>query len=254
MKLMIPTLVAIALATGGYAVYDSSTPGDQKKQQVEQKQKADPTQKKQLSQEQQRAHEQKKAAKLAQMTEEQRRAYEQKMAAKKAMMTEEQKRALKEKQGFYDLQKKQMTDEQRKAYEQKMAAKKAQMTDEQRAYYEKKKQMTDEQRAAYEKRKAAIPTAAKQKLFRLVTQEDVARAWKSAPVNAEMLISYHEIAGLAGQFQWHIGDTQWWVRLHGATGQEMAQLDKSKSYRVTGVVLDQNYGVIEVWLNSLASN
>ncbi|MEX2244896.1 MAG: hypothetical protein WD716_13760 [Fimbriimonadaceae bacterium] len=240
MKLMIPTLAAVAIATGGYAVYDNTTPDVQKKQQVEQKQKADPTQKKQLTEEQQRAHEQKKAAKLAKMTDEQRKAYEQNMAAKKAQMTDEQKRALKQKQGLYDPQKKQMTDEQRKAYEQKLAGKRA--------------QMTDEQRAAYEKKKAANPTVGKQKIFRLVTQQDVERAWQSAPVNAEMQISYREIAGAAGQYQWHIGDTAWWVRLHGATGQEMAQLDKSKTYRVTGVVLDQNFGVIEVWLKSLASN
>ena len=45
MKLMIPTLVAAAIATGGYAVYDNTTPDVQKKQQVEQKQKADPTKK-----------------------------------------------------------------------------------------------------------------------------------------------------------------------------------------------------------------
>ena len=97
------------------------------------------------------------------------------------------------------------------------------------------------------------PPAGKQKLFRLVTQQDVERAYQSAPVTAEMVISYREIAGAAGQYQWHIGDTAWWVRLHGATGQEMAQLDKSKTYRVTGIVLDQNYGVIEVWSKSLAS-
>jgi hypothetical protein len=221
MKLMIPTLAAVAIATGGYAIHDNTTPDVQKKQQVEQKQQADPTKKKQLTEEQQRAHAQKKAAKLAKMTDEERKAYEQNMAAKKAQMTDEQKRALKQKQGLKDPQ---------------------------------KKQMTEEQRAAQAKKKAANAPAGKQKLFRLVTQQDVERAWQSAPVNAEMVISYREIAGLEGRYQWHIGDTAWWVRLHGATGQEMAQLDETKTYRVTGFVLDQNYGVIEVWLKSLASN
>jgi len=235
MKLMIPTLAAVAIATGGYAVHDNTTPDVQKKQQVEQPQKKQLPpdkekalkdkqadyywQKKQLTEEQQRAHAQKKAAKLAKMTDEERKAYEQNMAAKKGQMTSEQKRALKQKQGLKDPQ---------------------------------KKKMTDEQRAAQAKKKAANAPADKHKLFRLVTQQDVERAWQSAPVNAEMVISYREIAGAAGQYQWHIGDTAWWVRLHGATGQEMAQLDKSKTYRVTGFVLDQNYGVVEVWPKSLA--
>ena len=71
------------------------------------------------------------------------------------------------------------------------------------------------------------------------------------PKATTMTIEYREIKGLAGQFQWHIGDTQWWVRLHHGGESPMRSLDKKKKYRVTGIIVDQNYGVIEVWLQTL---
>jgi len=70
------------------------------------------------------------------------------------------------------------------------------------------------------------------------------------PVREEFVIEWREIKGLDGQFQWHISDTHWWVRLHPARW-EMDKLDKKSKYKVDGVALQQNYGVIEIWAYSV---
>ena len=71
---------------------------------------------------------------------------------------------------------------------------------------------------------------------------------QNAPKATVRVIEYRPIRGLEHTSQWHIGDSPWWVRLHHAGGFSMSSLDKAKRYRVTGVVLEQNYGVVEVWL------
>jgi hypothetical protein len=93
----------------------------------------------------------------------------------------------------------------------------------------------------------------REKPIDLITHDDVEQLLRSRPREAQLLISYREIVGLQGQFQWHIGDTHWWVRLHGTPAEyfDMDKLDKTKTYRVTGIVVDQNYGVIEVWTSRL---
>ena len=72
-------------------------------------------------------------------------------------------------------------------------------------------------------------------------------AMKRKPAVMDLTIGYHEIRGLEGQFRWHILDTRWWVALHN-TG---VTLDKTKQYEVHGVVLDQVYGTINVWVYRL---
>jgi hypothetical protein len=87
----------------------------------------------------------------------------------------------------------------------------------------------------------------------LVSTDDVGRAIAARLPLSEFLMTYREIVGLEGQFQWHIGDSQWWVRLHGVPAEyfDMAKLDTSKTYRVAGNVLEQNYGVVEVWVHRI---
>lgn len=94
---------------------------------------------------------------------------------------------------------------------------------------------------------------ARQEPIDLLTHEDVEQLLRNRPREARMLISYREIEGLADQFQWHIADTSWWVRLHGVPAEhfDMDRLDRSRTYRVTGIVLEQNYGVVEVWTQQL---
>lgn len=100
---------------------------------------------------------------------------------------------------------------------------------------------------------ASTQQPARQEPIDLLTHDDVEQSLWNLPREARMLISYREIGSLAGQFQWHIGDTHWWVRLHGVPAEhfDMDRLDKSKTYRVTGIVLQQNYGVVEVWTRQL---
>ena len=162
-------------------------------------------------------------------------------------------------------QKKQMTDEQRLAHEQKKAQRKQYDEEAYAAKLARKKaQQADYEMLAkakaQQKQKQEIldPTKLPQKKpTRLTTTEDVANAFqlahKGTATYSEMTISYREIEGLRGQSQWHIGDTHWWVRLHDGTGEAMERLDKTKTYKVTGFVLDQHYGVIQVWYDSLAS-
>lgn len=80
----------------------------------------------------------------------------------------------------------------------------------------------------------------------------IRHAFQNLPKATEMVIRYHEIRGLQSQYQWHIDGTMWWVRLHRHDGPMMKQLDKKKKYRVKGIIVDQNYGVIEVWLQQYA--
>jgi hypothetical protein len=78
----------------------------------------------------------------------------------------------------------------------------------------------------------------------------VAAMLRNAPKPVDLDIEYRPIRGMEDQSQWHIGASHWWVRLHHSTGTiTTTNLDKKKKYRVTGVVLEQNYGTVEVWLD-----
>lgn len=69
------------------------------------------------------------------------------------------------------------------------------------------------------------------------------------PRTTDLVIGYHPIKGMEGQSAWHILDTHWRVKLHETTGLHgLDSFDKAKKYRVTGIVLEQDYGVVQVWV------
>lgn len=70
------------------------------------------------------------------------------------------------------------------------------------------------------------------------------------PEPVDLEIEYREIVGLVNpQYRWHIGQSPYWIRLHPKELYDIEKLDKKKKYNVTGVVLQENYGVIEVWVH-----
>jgi hypothetical protein len=82
----------------------------------------------------------------------------------------------------------------------------------------------------------------------------VAEVLKRLPKPTEFDIEYRPIRGLEGQSSWHIGASHWWVRLHMSHDQfDLDDLDKTKRYRIKGIVLEQNYGVVEVWLHTYST-
>jgi hypothetical protein len=87
----------------------------------------------------------------------------------------------------------------------------------------------------------------------LVTQDDVERAIQARPSVCEFLIAYRKVSGDEGQYKWQIGETAWRVRLYGVPAEyfDLAKLDTSKTYRVAGYVLEQNFGVVEVWVRQM---
>jgi hypothetical protein len=277
MKLTAIVLGASALISGGYAVHSTTQQGqkkqkdpaayqqklDQKKQKqvdyqkkLEQLKQTDPARyaEKMARKQQQEAEYQKKLEHLRQTDPAK---YEQKMAYKR-----QQEAMAADKKALY---KQKTTELDRAAIDQKMAMKKAQQAEYEKSLAEKLAKMSPEERAAYEqkmalkkqqgtdstKKKALDP--GQKSVTKLLTQEDVAKAFTSSPRIYEFTMSYHPIKGLENQSQWHIGDTQWWVRLHGTPSEyyDVDKLDKTKTYRVVGVVMEQNYGVIEVWVKQL---
>jgi hypothetical protein len=82
-------------------------------------------------------------------------------------------------------------------------------------------------------------------------QDRIANILKSPPKTTTMTISYHPIAHLENQSRWHIGDSRWWVRLQPVDIYSMKNLETRRRYKVTGVVLDQGYGCVNVWVKKL---
>lgn len=71
------------------------------------------------------------------------------------------------------------------------------------------------------------------------------------PVTLE--IEYREVLGLAApHYEWHIAGTGYWVRLYPEGSYGVARLDKSKKYKVLGIVLEQNYGAVAIWVKNLS--
>ena len=77
--------------------------------------------------------------------------------------------------------------------------------------------------------------------------EMINRVVKQEAQLATFTIKYKEIKGLKGSFQWHLNDTSWWVKLH-PDRYSLEGLDKDKTYQVRGVMLEMNYGLIDVWV------
>lgn len=276
MKLTAIVLGATALISGGYAVHSTTQQGQKKDPAYQQKLKdadyqkkleylkqTDPAKyaEKMARKQQQEADFQKKLEYLKQTDPAK---YEQKMAWKR-----EQEAMASQKKSLYKLQdgqqKKQMSEADRAAYEQKLAMKRAQQADYEKALAEKLAKMSPEERAAYEQKMAAKKQqragdaksvdASQKSVGKLLTNEDVSKAFTSSQRTYEFTMSYHPIKGLENQSQWHIGDTHWWVRLHGTPSEyyDVDKLDKTKTYRVVGVVMEQNYGVIEVWVKQFGA-
>ena len=82
--------------------------------------------------------------------------------------------------------------------------------------------------------------------------ERITELLDKAPQPVDLEIEYREIIGLASiQYQWYIGQSAFWVRLHPQELYDIEKLDKKKKYIVSGVVLDQNYGMVDVWVRSV---
>lgn len=69
----------------------------------------------------------------------------------------------------------------------------------------------------------------------------------SKPERLLWRIVYHPIKGLSAQSQWHIEGTHWWVHIDPAWV-KLAEFDKTKTYEIDAVALDQNYGVIDFYV------
>ncbi|MBC8066155.1 MAG: hypothetical protein H7Y17_15085 [Chlorobia bacterium] len=74
---------------------------------------------------------------------------------------------------------------------------------------------------------------------------------QTPPNSTEIIIEHRPIANLERVKSWHIGDSKWWIRLQPADIYRMRELDVKRKYKVTGVVLEQNYGAIEFWVKRL---
>lgn len=64
-------------------------------------------------------------------------------------------------------------------------------------------------------------------------------------------LAYQEVRGLQGSFQWYIKGSSWWVRLHPVDIYPMDKLEQNTEYNLSGIVLDQAYGTVNIWVKHL---
>jgi hypothetical protein len=65
-------------------------------------------------------------------------------------------------------------------------------------------------------------------------------------------IQYKQIVGSQGtQRQWHMGESPFWIRLHPKEKYDIDKLNKDKKYQVKGIILEQNYGVVDFWVREI---
>lgn len=69
----------------------------------------------------------------------------------------------------------------------------------------------------------------------------------SKPERLLWRIAYHPIKGLTAHSQWHIKGTHWWVRIN-PDWVKLDEFDKTKTYEIDAVALDQNYGMIDFYV------
>lgn len=69
--------------------------------------------------------------------------------------------------------------------------------------------------------------------------------------SASLEIEYRKISGLSDRYQWHIGDSFYGIRFQPRERYDINKLDKKKKYEVKCIVLEQNYGVIDVWVKEI---
>jgi hypothetical protein len=76
---------------------------------------------------------------------------------------------------------------------------------------------------------------------------------KGKPQTATFVIAWKEVEGIKGSFQWTIEGTKFcWVKLYPENSvRKNGDLDKKKKYRIDGVLLEQWYGVYQVWVYDL---
>ncbi len=75
-------------------------------------------------------------------------------------------------------------------------------------------------------------------------------ALRRKPAIFDLPIGWQENRSPGGESAWHILGTIWRVRLH-PEAHGLERLDKESQFEVHGLVLDQNYGVIDVWVYEL---
>lgn len=81
--------------------------------------------------------------------------------------------------------------------------------------------------------------------------ERITKILQAPPKNDVITINYRPVANLENVSNWHIKDSKWWVRLQPVDIYKSGDLDKKRKYKVTGVILDQAYGCVNVWVKKL---
>jgi hypothetical protein len=73
---------------------------------------------------------------------------------------------------------------------------------------------------------------------------------KGKPQTATFVIAWKAVEGIKGSYNWTIEGTKFrWVKLYPDNrALKDAALDKKKKYRINGVLLEQWYGVYQVWV------
>ena len=79
----------------------------------------------------------------------------------------------------------------------------------------------------------------------------ITRLLEAVPAPENFRLVYQEIDGLQGSFQWHIKGSGFWVRLQPAEIYPMDKLDRNAEYDLSGIVLDQAYNSINIWVKKL---
>ena len=82
-------------------------------------------------------------------------------------------------------------------------------------------------------------------------RERVDELFTHLPPPTRLRIEHRAILGLQDRSQWYIGDTLFGIRLHPEGRFDLEGLDTDKIYEVTGIVVEQNYGIVEVWVQDV---
>ena len=81
--------------------------------------------------------------------------------------------------------------------------------------------------------------------------ETVNELLNNLPKQTDLQIEYREIVGLNGPYAWHIGKSSFWIRLHPKEKYDIEKFDKTKKYQIKGIILEQNYGMIDMWVTTI---
>lgn len=81
--------------------------------------------------------------------------------------------------------------------------------------------------------------------------ERIAKILQTPPKTQVVTIEYREGEPKDNVIHWYIKDTKWRARLHPADIYDSKLVRKDKEYKVTGVILDQGYGRVNIWVKKL---